>query len=239
MKRIIVCSVILILLQALSGCIEPKIEVPKYVLKAVLKIEPQVAYPNQSIIFDASASQGEIEEYWWNFNLTTIVWQLGDKVMTYSYQQHGIYRVGLKVVDKGGNESATADFVYVNYQATISGSLEKSQKNDTYMPIGTQVKRAVITLNYEPEYALITKKQLENLDLSAKVRWGDNYTYVKSDNATPDNGTAVVELSKWDILFNAYADSWYAEVYYNITVDAPGKRQEVHYTLKIEIYYNS
>ncbi|MEW6069795.1 MAG: PKD domain-containing protein [Candidatus Thermoplasmatota archaeon] len=237
MKKLIACMAILILLQALSGCIAPeKIEIPeKYVLKAILKIEPQIAYPNQTIKFDASETKGDIEEYWWNFNFPHWQWQIGDKIMSYNYSEPGIYKVALKVIDKNRNESAATSYVYINYQATIFGKVEKSQKNDTYIPIDFQVRGAVITLEYLPNY--MGKLQLENLDLSAKVKRDENYTYVKSDNTTPDNGRANVELTRDDILFNAYGN-WYAEVYYNITAAAPGQRQEIDYTLKIELYYN-
>jgi hypothetical protein len=77
--------------------------------------------------------------------------------------------------------------------------------------------------------------QTENLDLSIKVKYDNNYTYIKSSNETNDKGKVVLELTKIDIFYNLGKD-WYAEVYYNST--APSARPELEYTLGIEIYYN-
>lgn len=241
MNKLIIPLIVLILLAASSGCIFPEEEekVEEYVLKAVISVDKPVVFPNDVITFNASLSEGDIVKYYWDFNVSgALKWIKGKEIETKSYPEPGIYTVALKVVDKNGDDDVVRSgvedtpYICVNYCAEHQGAINKRAKNDTYFPVKTQVKRAIITLTYDPKEVL--GNQIENLDLSVKAKCGENYTYVKSANDTKDDGLVKLELSKYDIF---YAD-WYAEVYYNITIDHPLARETLSYDLKIEVRYN-
>ncbi|MCG2825435.1 MAG: peptidylprolyl isomerase [Thermoplasmatales archaeon] len=85
-----------------------------YILEAIINVNKNVVFPNEVITFDASQSRGDIVEYYWDFNLLDgIEWVLGDQVVTWSYADIGTYKAALKVVDKEGDTSTDAIFIYV------------------------------------------------------------------------------------------------------------------------------
>ncbi|PJB21211.1 MAG: hypothetical protein CO114_06555, partial [Euryarchaeota archaeon CG_4_9_14_3_um_filter_38_12] len=91
----VLCASIIIMVSA-SGCIwneenEKKGE-ETYVLEAVISVDKNIIYENDTITFNASLSKGDIVKYEWNFgdNETGV-----GAVVTHRYTEANTYQVKL------------------------------------------------------------------------------------------------------------------------------------------------
>lgn len=81
-------------------------------VKAHLSIEPDTAYVNSIVIFNATGSEGEIEVYIWEFgdgnNLTT-----SSPMCNHTYSKPGTYFVNLTVVGPDGETDKVSEIVVI------------------------------------------------------------------------------------------------------------------------------
>jgi len=234
----VLCASIIIMVSA-SGCIwneenEKKGE-ETYVLEAVISVDKNIIYENDTITFNASLSKGDIVKYEWNFgdNETGV-----GAVVTHRYTEANTYQVKLKITDKDNNMKIKQTFVYVNYKSTLEGNIDKGDKTQHVFAVKSAAKKATIILTYTPTYPPWGDRiQMENLDLSVLAKWNNTYEYVNCSNNTNDNGKETVNINRYDIMYHEPGE-WLAEVYYNETSSSP-HAGSVDYYLTIEVYYNS
>lgn len=237
----VLCASI-ITMSAVCGCIdegENKKE-EMYILKAVISVDKNIVwivYPDEKseiITFDASDSEGDELEYYWDFGDN----ETGEGILvTHTYTEAGTYQIKLKITDKNNDMKIKQTWVYVNYKAEYDGNISKGDKIQDTFSVKFSAKKATITLTYTPTYPPLGDRiQMENLDLSVLAKWNSTYEYVSCSNNTNDNGEETVNINHYDILYHE-AGEWLAEVYYNETSSSP-YADSVDYYLSIEVYYN-
>jgi len=138
---------------------------------ASFSYSPSVAMPDETIVFNASASydsDGWIAQYAWNFgdgNITTVT----NPLITYSYPIDGTYTVELTVTDNGGLKGVTSAVVEVStvvffrvVDKTTSGVLQDVEVTAYYNNGSAWVKAPVGPLGFEIKYDRQTEPDLAN-----------------------------------------------------------------------------
>lgn len=238
MKNYLAVICIAIIIISTCGCLwnEENEKKEKYVLEAVISVDKNIIYENDTITFNASSSNGDIKHYYWNFTGGNN-WDAEGVEVTHEYSGAGHYIAKLKVVDVNGNDSYDHVDVYVNYYESYSGSTDKGEKINYDFPVNYGAKKATITLIYIPTYPLLGDKiQIENLDLSILAKWNNTYEYVSCSNNTNDKGKEAVDINRYDILYHEPGE-WLAEIYYNETSSSPSA-SSVEYDLTIDVHYD-
>ena len=232
MKTCLAVICIAIIIISTCGCLwdEEKEKKEEYILEAVISVNKNVIYENDTITFNASLSKGDIVEYEWDFGDD----ETGEgEIVSHIYSEAGVYKVILKVMDTKNNVSHKQIFVYVNYYVTYSGSIDKDEKANYVFSVSSAAKKANVNLSYTPTY--FGKIQIENLDLSVLAKWNNTYIYVKNSNNTNDGGKETVKINHQDILHHESGE-WITEIYYNETSSLPSAGS-VGYNLVIDVHY--
>lgn len=239
---VIICISILIV--SVSGCIDndEKEKEDAYILEAVISVDKNVVYPNETITFDASLSKGNLEKYYWNFTGGNN-WDDEGAEVTCEYGESGHYIVKLKVVDVNEESDYDTVDVYVNYKAIYEGNITKDEKEKSYFfPLKGSVKSATITLQYSSNYVdhpspIPDKPNTNDLDLYVYYNESDDSEVKNSSESLKPNaqGTIeeVVELSRNDLLWNLTGMRTSVKWAPDCVSDA-----SIEYTLSIEVYYN-
>jgi len=249
----VLCTSIVIMVSA-SGCIweeeKEKKEEETYTLEAVISVDKNVVwivYPDEeseTITFDASGSEGDELEYYWDFDKADGFQWIKNKITTRSYTECDIYTVTLKIVDINEETDYAIVKIYVNYKAEYSDNITKDNEEKSYLfPLKGSAKSAVITLQYFSNYVdnpspIPDKPNTNDLDLYIYYNESDDSEVKNSSEALKPNaqGTIeeVVELSRNDLLYNLTgmrASVKWAD-------DCPPSDNPIDYTLLIEVYYN-
>jgi hypothetical protein len=234
----------LITMSAVCGCIDEGGNKKKeaYILEAIISVDKNIVYPNETITFDASNSKGDELEYYWDFDNSDGFQWVKDKTITYSYPEYGAYTATLKVVDINEGYDYEHVNIYVNYKAGYSDNITKSEGEKSYFfPLKTSAQSAVVTLEYPSNYVDYPGPAYEpnTNDLDLYIYYNESEdSEVKNSSEPLDikaTGTIeeVVELSRSDLLWNLTGMRASVKWALDCLSDS-----SIEYTLSIEVYYN-
>jgi len=240
----VLCASIIIMVSA-SGCIweeeKEKKEEETYVLEAVISVDKNAVYTNETITFDASLSKGNIEKYYWNFTGGNN-WDAEGAEVTHRYSESGHYIVKLKVVDVNEEHDYDTVDIYVNYKAEYEGNITKDEKEKSYFfPLKTSAQSAIVTLEYLSNYVDYSghayKPNTNDLDLYIYYNESDDFEVKNSSTPLDPKATGAIEeivkLSRSDLIWNLTgmraSVKWAPDCLSDVAIG---------YTLRIEVYYN-
>lgn len=238
----ILCTLIIIM-TAICGCIDESGNKKEdaYILEAVITVDKNVVYPNETITFDASLSKGNLEKYYWNFTGGNN-WDDEGAEVTCEYDESGHYIVKLKVVDVNEESDYDTVDVYVNYKAEYEGNITKDEKEKSYFfPLKGSAKSAVITLEYLSNYVdypgPVDKPNTNDLDLYVYYNESDDSEVKNSSTLLDPKATGTIEevikLSRSDLIWNLTGMRASVKWAPDCVSDAA-----IEYTLRIEVCCN-
>jgi PKD repeat protein len=186
-----------------------------------------------AVTFNASASSGKIETYWWDVDRGTASTNLTQdavgEVVEHTYTQAGVYTVTLTVEGKGDLNSTDTLTAYVDLVENRTSSLAITTLNQTYeYSVKPEVEKILLTLKYPSIINVIVPV---NLDM--EVWTGDQTlvtTTVGQTRDQDDTQTEELDVAPAQIIENGG---------FRVIVRWAGVPEgEVDFTLDVALYYH-
>lgn len=189
----------------------------------------------EAITFNASASSGKIETYWWDMDRGSATDELTKDLLgeavSYTYQEAGVYIVTLTVEGAGDLNSTDTLLAHIDLVTSATASLSLTTINQTYeYTVKPEIEKILLTLTY-PSSIIEVLPITVFLDMEV---WTDEQTPVASTVAQlPDQGDTQTE--ELDVAPGLVIDDGGFRVVVRWAGPALG---DVQFTLDVELIYH-
>jgi hypothetical protein len=176
--------------------------------RAKIKVDKEDIFENETIEFDGEDSEGELEEYLWDFGDGD---EGNGEVVTHTYREVGEFTVRLTVVDKRGDSHTDYNVVHVHYKETHAGSVSTTQTRSYVIPVEDMAENIRVKLTY-PTGSVVVGQPSNDLDLD--LYYPNGTLYASSDDQEPDEGNFQTEelwVPKQELMASFFGN-WQVEV---------------------------